>query len=111
MGGKGACAACAPDAEIPALLRMGALEALGDRLDLEQGALSFTRHGVRVPLRANATGHYILSVVEFGKRPRIASSRLSRNGRICLIEDCICRLWRVGFFVLFAPNFFRLVQQ
>ena len=79
-GCKGAFAAYALGAETPALLCKGALEALGAQLDFEKDTLSPLRHGVRVPLRVNAMGHYIVSVVEFGPgrmwRPRISSGRL-----------------------------------
>ena len=68
-------------AEIPALLRKGALDALGDPLDFEKDALSPTRHGVMAPLQVNEAGDYILSVVEFGtgpprsdRRPSLAAS-------------------------------------
>ena len=55
------------DAEIPALLRKGALEALGAQLDFAKDALFLERRGICVPLGLNAMGHYVMSVVEFGK--------------------------------------------
>ena len=55
-------------AEIPALLREGALEAFGAQVDFGNDVLSLLRHGVKVPLSVNETGHYVLSVVEFSRR-------------------------------------------
>ena len=55
------------DDEIPALLRKGALEALGAQLDFAKDTLLLERRGVCVPLGLNAMGHYIMSVVEFGR--------------------------------------------
>ena len=74
-GCKGACAAFVLGAEIPALVCEEALEALGAQLDFEKDTLSRLRHGVRVPLRVNAMGHYVVSVVEFGRGPNLAASR------------------------------------
>ena len=53
---------------------MGALETLGAQLNFEEGALALLRHGVRVPLRVNAMGHYVVSVVELGRGPNVAAS-------------------------------------
>ena len=44
-GRKGAFMAIALEAEIPALLRKGALEALGAQLDFENDVLSLLRRG------------------------------------------------------------------
>ena len=68
-GCKGASAASVLDAEIPALLRKGALGAPGGHLDLERDISTIPKRSVRVPLRVNEMGHYVLSVVEFGKGP------------------------------------------
>ena len=76
-GCMGAFTACVLGAEIPALLRRGALESPGAQLDCEENTLSLLRHGVRVPLRVNAMGHYIVSVVEFGRGPNVAASFLA----------------------------------
>ena len=73
-GRKGAFTAFVLDAGIPALLRKGALEALGAQLDFEKDTLSLLRHGICAPLRVNAMGHYIVSVVEFGRGPNLAAS-------------------------------------
>ena len=73
-GCKGTFTAFVLDADTSALLRKGALEALGAYLDFEKDALSLLRHGVRVPLGVNAMGHYIASVVEFGRGPEVAAS-------------------------------------
>ena len=62
------------DAEIPALLRKGPLEALGVQLVIFKDALSLLRHGVCVPLGVNAKGHHIVSVIEFGSGPNFAAS-------------------------------------
>ena len=69
-GRRGAFTAFALDAEIPALLRKGALGALGAQLDFEKDTLSCWR----VPLRVNAMGRYVVSVVELGRRPHVAAS-------------------------------------
>ena len=68
-GCKGALAGFAPDADIPAFLRKGALEALGGQLEFEHDILTVRKRGVLAPLRVNAMGHYVLRVVEFSKRP------------------------------------------
>ena len=68
-GRRDVSAAFALDAESPAFLRKGALEALGAQLDFEKDVLSFTRHGATAPLKVNEMGRYISSVVEFGKWP------------------------------------------
>ena len=73
-GRKGAFTAFVLDADIPASLREGALEALGAQSDFEKDMLSLLRHGVRAPLRGNAMGHHIVSVVEFGRGPEVAAS-------------------------------------
>ena len=56
-GRKGAFTAFVMDAEIPALLRKGALEALGAQLDFAKDTLLLERRGVCVPLGLNAMGH------------------------------------------------------
>ena len=59
------------DAEIPALLCKGALEALGAQMDFAKDTLLLERRGICVPLGLKAMGHYVMSVVEFGKgRPK-----------------------------------------
>ena len=68
-GRRGAFTAFVLDADIPAVLREGALEALGGQLDFERDALSFRTHGMNDPLNANEMGHYVLRVVEFDKGP------------------------------------------
>ena len=54
-GRKGSFTAFVMDAEIPALLRMGALEAPGTQLDFAKDTLLLDRRGVCVPLGLNAT--------------------------------------------------------
>ena len=80
-GCKGAFTALVLDAESPAFLRMGALEALGGRLDFEKDVLFVMRRGVMAPLKVNEMRHYTLSVVAFskgstcsGRRPNLAAS-------------------------------------
>ena len=68
-GNKGKFAAFALNADIPALLRKGAMEALGGQLDFLRGSLVLRRQGVEIPLAVNRAGHYILSVVELRKDP------------------------------------------
>ena len=68
-GRRGAVAAFVLDADIPALLREGALEALGGQLDFEHDSVTLRKHGVEVPLGVNEMGHYVLSVAQCGKGP------------------------------------------
>ena len=68
-GRRGACAAFAPGADIPALLRKGALEALGGQLDFAREVLAIRNRGLDIPPKVNDMGHDILSVVAFGDRP------------------------------------------
>ena len=47
------------------------MEALGAQLDFAKATLWLERRGICVPLGLNAMGHYVMSVVEFGKgRPK-----------------------------------------
>ena len=73
-GCRGAFTDFVLDADIPALLCEGALEALGGQLDFERDILTIREHGVDVPLSANEMGHYILSAVALGKWPDLAAS-------------------------------------
>ena len=57
------------EADIPAFLRKGALEAPGGQLDSGRDALTIRNHGVSRPLKVNEMGLYVLSVVAFGKGP------------------------------------------
>ena len=61
-GSKGNFPAFALEADIPALLREGAVEALGRPPD-------FSRDVSTLIKRVNRMGHYILFVVDFGKDP------------------------------------------
>ena len=56
-GCKGAFTAFVMDAEVPALLRKGALEALGAQLDFAKDTRLLERRGICVPLGLNAMGH------------------------------------------------------
>ena len=56
-----------PEAGAPALLRRGALEALGGQLGLARDVLAIWNHGIDTPLKVNEMGHYLLSVFAFGE--------------------------------------------
>ena len=71
---KGAFTAFVLDAEIPALLRKGALEALGAQLDFGRSTSPLLLRGVCALLRVNVMGHFVASVVEFGRGPNFAAS-------------------------------------
>ena len=51
------------------ILRKGAAEAAGGLLDYLCGSLVFRRQGVKIHLRVNRAGHYVLSVAHFCKDP------------------------------------------
>ena len=78
-GCKGAFTAFVLDAEIPASLRKGALRAPGAQLNFDKDTLSLVIYGAWAPLRVNATGHYILSMAEFGSGPNLAASYFERS--------------------------------
>ena len=56
-------------ADISELLRRGALEALGVRLDCERDISAIRNPELDIPLTVNGMGHYALSVVALGKGP------------------------------------------
>ena len=58
-GGRGRSRAFALGAHVPALLRKGALEALGARLDLPRNVLTLNNLGVDASLKVDGMGHYI----------------------------------------------------
>ena len=60
------------EVDIPALLREGALEALGGNLDFARNVLAIRNHGADSTLKVNEAGHYILSVFARGKGPKCA---------------------------------------
>ena len=64
-GAKGTSTASVLDADIPALLCKGALEALAGQLDFARNTRTLGSRGIAIPLKVNAMGHYILSVVDF----------------------------------------------
>ena len=64
-GNKEEFRAFALEADIPALLHKGGMEALGGQLDFSRGASTPRKRGVDIPLKANCMGHYILSVIAF----------------------------------------------
>ena len=61
--------ALALDADVPALLRRGALEVLGRQLALSRDLVTLAREGVRAPLSINREGRYIPSAFDFGEDP------------------------------------------
>ena len=114
-GCKDALEAFVLDAETPALLRKGALEALGDPLDFDKDTLSLLRHGVSAQ-RTLMPWSIILSLrpsLATGRilRPRTSSGRFWRSGQICLMEDCICHSWKAGSFVSRLLGIFRPVRK
>ena len=66
---RGALTVFVLEADIPALLRKVAPDALGGQLDCERGIAAIRNRGVDIPLTVNGTGHYVLSVVAFGRGP------------------------------------------
>ena len=65
-GRRGAFAAFALEANLPALLRGGALEALGGQSDFARVVLTIQSHGADIPLYGNVMGRYILAAVASG---------------------------------------------
>ena len=66
VGGRGKFAAFFLGADIPALLRTGALEALGGQLGCARNVLTLGEMGVDVPLKVNGMGRFVLSPGLFG---------------------------------------------
>ena len=66
---RGALAAFVLGTGLPALLRNGALEALGGQLDCKREILTIRTHGVDIRLTVNEVEHYVLSVVASGRGP------------------------------------------
>ena len=80
-GSTGNYAAVVLDADIPALSRKGASEALGGRLVFSRDTLASDFRGVEIPLKANDMGHYMLTVEDFdgprgcgGRGPEFSAS-------------------------------------
>ena len=67
--------AFALEADIPALLRNGAPEALDGPLDFIRHVLTIRNHEVDTPLKVNGAGHHVPTVVAFGEGP----SRVDRG--------------------------------
>ena len=65
-GRRGAFAAYAMEADIPASLRKGALEAVGGRSDSARDARAIRNHGVDIHQRVGEMGLCVLNVVAFG---------------------------------------------
>ena len=57
------------DADVPALSRKGALEALEWRLDSPRDMLPPRKQRADTSLEVNRMGHYVLGAVDFGKGP------------------------------------------
>ena len=68
-GGKGKFATFALDADIPELLRKGALEAARGQLDCSRGISTLRKQGANIPLRLTRMGQYIPSAADFGEGP------------------------------------------
>ena len=68
-GNRGTFTAFALEADIPALLRKGAMESPAGQLDFLHGPLNLHRRLAQKPLGGNRVGHYILSVVDFREDP------------------------------------------
>ena len=71
-GRRGAFTSFALGADIPGLLRGGAIEALGGQLDFARDISTVRNHGVDIPLKSNELGHFALSVVAFRGGPPCA---------------------------------------
>ena len=85
-GAKGTFTAFVLDADIPALLCKGALEALAGQLDSARNTLTLGTRGIEIPLKVNSMGHYILSVMDFpsgvgrvSPAPQLSASFLELN--------------------------------
>ena len=68
-GSTGEVTAFALGANIPALLREGAFEALEGQLDFPRDLLTLRKRGATIPLRATSMSHYILIAVDSGEDP------------------------------------------
>ena len=66
-GGRGRFAALFLEAGIPALLRKGAVEAVGGRLAFASNALMLAEMGVAAPLKVSGAGRYVLRAASRGK--------------------------------------------
>ena len=100
-GCRGVSTALVLEADIPALLRTGALGALGGQFNCERDISTIRNHGADTPLKAHEMGHYVLSVVAFregpscaDRGPNLAASffewAIGRRALICRLEACIC---------------------
>ena len=63
-------------ADIPALLRNGALGLLGGELDFAPTCLHLGELSLGIPLKANAPGHFVLSAISFD----FGNARLASRG-------------------------------
>ena len=84
-GSLGKLSAFALDAEIPALLRKGATEALGGQSDPPRDMSNLRKRVVAILLRVNRIGYFILGAVNFRedasmqvRGPVVSASRLER---------------------------------
>lgn len=70
-GCRGELAASVTDAGIPAILRKGAVEALGGQSQVARDMLTLRNQGADIPPKVNQTGRNILNAVAVGEgRPR-----------------------------------------
>ena len=89
-GGRGEFITSWWKADIPALLRIVALEPFGWQMGFARNILSLGRSGIEVPSRVNGMGHYILSAAPFEdkvrelprKGPAQFASRFSRDANV-----------------------------
>ena len=83
-GAWGTFTALALGLDIPAILREGALGALGGRLDFSYDASTRWKRGLDIPLKVNQMGHDVLSVVALGDGP----SRLGQGPKVA-VSYCV----------------------
>ena len=69
------------EAEIPALMRNGVLEAMGGQLDFASNVWAFRRTGVDVPLEVNGIGDSVLRVASFvkGRKKSVGGPTISAS--------------------------------
>ena len=65
IGGRGEVRAFLTEADIPALLRKGALEALGGKEESPRNAPTLGRLGAEAPVTVGGKSHYVLNAASF----------------------------------------------
>ena len=104
-GNRGKCTAFALDADSPALLRKGAVEARGGQLDFLRGPLILRQRGAQIPPRVNRVGRCILSVADFRKNPsRSLSGCPEASASFCYLVQEAPGLSDGGLHLLYAPG-------